>query len=101
MDGDSADLYIGYQVAIQQETQVNTFGMGGGWRMGGGMGAATTSTLSIGTIDLDMYDSTKKQLVWRGAATKTIDSGVKPEKRQENIQKGVDKLLKNYPPKKK
>jgi hypothetical protein len=48
-----------------------------------------------------MYDSAKKELVWRGVASKTIDPKAKPEKQQNNITKAVDKLLKNYPPKKK
>jgi len=97
-DSDSADLYIGYQVALNQERQLNAYGMGGGWRFGGGMGTATTSTIQIGTVDLDMYDQAGKALIWRGSATKTIDTGAKPDKRQKNIQAGVTKLLKNYPP---
>jgi len=48
-----------------------------------------------------MYDASNKQLVWRGIATKTIDQKAKPDKRQKNLTKGVAKLLKNYPPKKK
>ena len=48
-----------------------------------------------------MYDSAKKELVWRGVASKTIDPKAKPEKQQKNIDKAVAKLLKNYPPKKK
>jgi hypothetical protein len=48
-----------------------------------------------------MYDSAKKDLVWRGTATKTIDPKAKAEKQQKNITKAVTKLLKNYPPKKK
>jgi hypothetical protein len=39
--------------------------------------------------------------VWRGAVSKTIDPNAKPDKRQKNIQKAIEKLLKNYPPKKK
>jgi hypothetical protein len=94
-DSDTADLYVGYQVAVHQEREIST--LGGGFRFGG-MGTATTSTLHIGSLDLDMYDSAKKQLVWRGIASKTIDTGAKPEKREQNIQKGAAKLLKNYPP---
>jgi hypothetical protein len=59
---------------------------------------ATTSTIYIGQLDLDMYDAPKKTLVWRGVASKTIDTKAKPDKRQKNIEKGVAKLLKNYPP---
>jgi len=46
-----------------------------------------------------MYDPAKKQLVWRGTASKTLDANAKPEKRQKNLQKATAKLLKNYPPK--
>ena len=57
----------------------------------------------LGNLDLDMYDSAKKELVWRGVASKTIDPKAKPEKQQKNMQlrRKFDKLLKNYPPKKK
>jgi len=59
---------------------------------------ATTSTIYIGQLDLDMYDSAKKELVWRGVAKKTLSEQKDPEKRQKNIAKGIAKLLKNYPP---
>jgi hypothetical protein len=62
---------------------------------------ASTSTIYVGQLALDLYDSSKKELVWRGVASKTIDPQAKPEKRQKNITKTVTKLLKNYPPKKK
>ena len=108
-DADSADLFIGYQTAINTEKEINSFdtgwGYGPGWRYGyggmGGMTTATTSTLYVGSLALDMYDASKKQLVWRGTATKTLDTKAKPEKRQKNLQKGAAKLLKNYPPKQK
>ena len=51
-----------------------------------------------GTVGVDMYDAAKKELVWRGSATKTIDPGANPQKRQSNIKKGAAKLFKKYPP---
>lgn len=105
VDSDTADLYIGYQAAVTQEKQIDMYGMGGFGRGprwgGGGMATATTTTLLIGSVSLDMYEVSPKRLVWRGVATKTIDPNAKPEKRQKNIQKGIAKLLKKYPPKKK
>jgi hypothetical protein len=92
---DKADLYVGYQAAVNQEKQWNAYGGGIGFR---GMGTATSSTIAIGTLGVDVYDQAGKQLVWRGSATKTLDPGAKPEKREENIGKAVNKLLKNYPP---
>jgi hypothetical protein len=95
--GDTADLFVGYQVAVQQERQWNAYG-GGGLRWGGGMGTATSSTISIGTLVLDMYDPSLKQLVWKGQATKTLSPSKDPEKNQQNIQKAMAKLLKEFPP---
>lgn len=98
VEADNADLYVGYQVAIDQEKQWNAFGMGGGLRWGG-MGTATSSTISNGTLVLDMYDPATKQLVWTGNATKTLDPSSNQEKNQKNLDKAMQKLLKNYPPK--
>ena len=100
-DGEKADLFIGYQVSVDQERQWNAYGAGG-VRWGGGMGTATSSTISIGTLVLDMYDPATKQLVWTGRATKTLDPSNSQEKKQKNLDKATAKLLKNFlpPPKK-
>ena len=94
---DNADLYVGYQVALDQERQWNAFGMGGGFRFGG-MGTATSSTITNGTLVVDIYDAANKQLVWTGRATKTLSPSKNQEKNLENLNKGIAKLLKNYPP---
>ena len=99
-DGDKADLYVGYQIAVDKEKQWDAYGMGGGVRWGG-MGTATSSTINVGTLVLDLYDPEKKQLVWTGNATKTIDPSSNQEKNQKNLDKAMQKLLKNYPPKQK
>jgi hypothetical protein len=109
-DSDSADLYVGYQTAITTEKQVNTFstgwGYGGGWGgygryggMGTTTGSATTSTLYIGALQLDFYEVPSKKTVFRAVGTKTIDTKAKPEKRQKNLAKAIQKMLKEYPPK--
>jgi Domain of unknown function (DUF4136) len=109
-DSDNADLYIGYQTALGQEKEFTSYntgwgygpGWGGGWYGYGGMSTTTTygstSTVYIGQLDLSMYDPAAKQLVWRGTASKTLDPKAKPEKKQKNINKAVEKLLKKYPP---
>jgi hypothetical protein len=97
-DSDKADLYIGYQTAVNQETQWDAFGSRA---FGMGSGSWTSSTISVGTLVLDMYDPGTKQLVWTGQATKTIDTGANHEKNMKNLDKSMAKLLKNYPPKQK
>ena len=84
------------------------YGMGPGWGGryyggyygGGGMTTSTTSTIYVGSVALDMYDAGAKKLVWRGIASKQVDTKAKPEKRMKNLDKGTAKMLKNYPPKK-
>jgi hypothetical protein len=97
-DDEKADLYVGYQIAVDQEKQWNAYGMGGRW--GGGMASATQSTISIGSLVIDMYDPGTKQLVWTGTATKSMDPSSNQQKNQNNLNKAMAKLLKNYPPKK-
>ena len=67
----------------------------------GGMASATSSTINVGTLVLDMYDPSTKQLVWTGNATKTIDPSSNQEKNMKNLNKAMAKLLKDYPPKQK
>jgi Domain of unknown function (DUF4136) len=100
-DSDKADLYVGYQVAVDREKQWNAYGTGGGLRWGGGMATATQSTISVGELVLDMYDPSTKQLVWTGTATKTLDPSSNQQKNEERLNKTMAKLLKNYPPKQK
>jgi hypothetical protein len=59
---------------------------------------ATTSTINIGTINLDLYDVATKKQLWRGEATKTLGSGKDPRKVEKNLNKAMAKLLKKYPP---
>ena len=105
--GNSADLLIGYQPSVSSEKQMTTYdsgwGYGPGWGYGGGGGfsTSTTETISIGQVDLDMYDPVAKQLVWRGTVSKTLDPKASPDKRRKNMEKAAAKLFKNYPPQKK
>jgi hypothetical protein len=99
--GDTADLLVGYQVAVDREKQWNAYGMGPGVRWGGGMGTATSSTINVGTLALDMYDPSTRKLIWTGRATNTINPSSKQEKNQEHLDTAMAKLFKDFPPKQK
>src|SRR4249920_1670996 len=98
-ESDTADLFIGYQAGIGQEKEYTSFDTGwgygpgyrGGWYGGGGGGmtTGTTSTIYIGQLALDMYATSPKALVWRGAASKTLDPKAKPDKQEKNLKKAV------------
>jgi hypothetical protein len=105
-----ADLVVCYQAAINQERQWNSYsndmggwgyGRWGGWGgYGGGMVTTTTtsSTINIGTINVDFYEVATKNQVWRGAASKTLGSGKDPNKVNKNLNKAMAKLFKKFPP---
>jgi hypothetical protein len=106
------DVVVIYHVAFDKQKDISTFssGYGGGYGAygygwGGGWGGGTTSTqvrdILVGTLVIDMADAGHKQIVWRGMGTKEIDTQAKPEKRDKSINKAVEKIFKNYPPKKK
>ncbi len=98
----NADLYVGYQAVVNLEKSVNLSSMGDGPGDWGGLGTRTvqgqTSTIPVGILLVDLYDVGRKQLIWRGDATKTIDLKKDPDKNYKNLQKAMSKLFKNYPP---
>jgi hypothetical protein len=104
-DGGKPDLLLGYQLAIDREKQITGFANGwggwGGWGpWGGGLDtfSASTSTINIRTFVVGMYDPAVKKLVWIGAAQHAIEPSKKQEKNQEKLNKGAQKLLKDFPP---
>ena len=100
VESDEANLLVGYQLGFGTEKQITSYGGYGYGARWGGMSTATTSTVRIGQLVLDMYDPAMKQVVWRGMGVKEVDETAKPDKRTKNLAKGVGKMLKNYPPKK-
>jgi hypothetical protein len=110
-ESDTADLYIGYQAAVDTEKEYTSYTSGGawgygpgwygaGWYGGGGLQTTTgqTRTIYVGQLAVDMYSTAAKALVWRGTATKTLDPKAKPEKQEKNLAKAMEKLFKNFPP---
>ncbi len=109
VEGDDANLFVGYQAVVGAEKQFTSYdtgwGYGPGWYGrgwyggGGGMTTGQTSTIYNGQLAVDMYNSAGHDLVWRGVVSKTLDPKAKPDKRQKNLTKAVTKLFKDYPPK--
>ena len=102
--GAKADLLLGYQLAIHKEKQISGFGdsfggMGRGpWGNSMDTFSASTSSNYIGTFVVGMYDPAVKKLVWIGAAQHAIDSSKNQDKNQLRLNKGAQKLLKDFPP---
>ena len=97
-DADPVDLFVGYGTTTQDQQMITGYGGGMGFRFGGGMGMAETSTIQNGTILLDVYNPTGKLLVWRGTVTETLDPSSNADKNYSKLKSALTKLLKNFPP---
>jgi hypothetical protein len=101
-----ADAQVVVHGATETKRSLNTFysgaGMGGygyrGWGGMGGMGTATTteSQYTVGTLVVDIFDKTGKNLLWRGAAQDEISD--KTDKNIKKLGKASDKMFKDFPP---
>jgi Domain of unknown function (DUF4136) len=96
--GDISIIAVG-MTNTQQTLDTFYNGFGGGWRWGGRFGDATTTTetYQVGTLVVDLYDSSTKELLWRGSASDTLSN--KSSNNIKNLDKGVEKMFKKYPPK--
>ena len=84
----------------QRTLQTFYDGFGGGWQWSGfgDFGESTTSEQDYkeGTLVVDLYDGKTKQLIWRGSTQSVLSD--KAEKNEKTLDKGVDKMFKNFPP---
>ncbi len=94
---------VALEMTRNQQT-LNTFydGFGGGWGWrrfgGGGFGEATTTTetYKVGALVIDLFDAKTKQLIWRGTSSDTLSNN--SDKNIKNLDKGVEKMFKQFPP---
>lgn len=99
------DMVVVYHVAFDKKQDITAYSSGGyggyGYRWGGGWGTTDVrvNEILVGTLIIDVADSTKKEVVWRGMGVKEVDTQAKAEKRDKNIASAVEKILKNFPPK--
>ena len=91
-------------VAVEKTSvhqQYDTFYNGfGGWRRwGGGMGETTTQVenYKVGTLVVSMFNGNSKQLIWRGASSSDLSGN--PDKNTKKLDKDVQRMFKNFPPK--
>ncbi len=90
-DRDSADLVVRFSVSGKPQTDV--WGTGGyGWYGGG---SVQTTHYIKGTLVIDIFDTSKKKLVWHGwASTALFSEGGSGKK----VPEAVEKILSGFPP---
>ena len=97
-----ADVFVTYYTSTRQEFQANTTHFGYGYpsrwyRYGyyggpsGGTSTTRVSSYDVGTLIIDVWDSEKNLLLWRGVAEDTVPSS--PEKLSAKIDKAIEKMV--------
>jgi hypothetical protein len=95
----NADLGVSANTATTKEHTLQSFydGFPGwGWHRYWGPVTTTVETYEVGTLVVDLFDTQAKQIKWWGSATATISD--KPEKNEKKLEKAVEKMFKDFPP---
>ncbi len=104
---ENGDIAVTLFVVVDQKSSITGYtnyyggpgyGYGrGAWGWGGGHSSTTytESDYLKGTLVVDVFDGQSKELVWQGVGTKTIEEN--PQKRDKNIPKGAEAIMKNFP----
>lgn len=111
----TGDLVITAVGSQHNQKEYNTFynGAGFGYNYGGfgpgyggfgpgygrGIGGGSTTTVQnykVGTLIIDMYNASNKQLLWRGTARRGVSGN--PDDNRQGVNMAIDKMLSNFPP---
>ncbi|MGW8268007.1 MAG: DUF4136 domain-containing protein [Longimicrobiales bacterium] len=103
VDSADPDVRIGYLLVLDEGVDSQTVyeRADPDWRYRT-YGPTTTTTrsqmLTVGTLVIDVFDSARKESVWRGIAEGQVREEQDPEKRRTRINDAVKKILADYPP---
>jgi hypothetical protein len=108
-DTQNPDLWVVAHARLSKQTQIHTYDTGWGYGYGsyrwggygGGMSTSTVSEVPVGTLIVDFVDANRKELVWRGTASDTLNPEKSPEQKEQALREAIAKLLEGYPPAKK
>ena len=103
---ETPDLWVAVHARFTEQTQVTTYdtgwGYGYGYRYGGGgMTTSRVEQIPVGTLIVDLADVKRKELVWRGTGTDTLNPQRSPEERDTALREALAKMFENYPPRSK
>lgn len=90
------DVLVTYHAGVSRDLEVS--GTGWGRYRPAGWSSARVEEVMVGTLVIEMVDARTGKVVWRGVATKDLDTNASPEKREKNISKAAEKVFKKYPP---
>ena len=105
VDGDAADVFVVYELAVMDDALYSSFNTDGQWH-GGGInsiavfsgGTTNTSTfIKVGWLILQIYDLKQGDELWQISAKKTLGDSRDPKKMQKNADKVMTKAFAKFP----
>jgi hypothetical protein len=93
------DVVVAARDAIRNEQELNTFydGFGGRRRFfGTGMATTTVDNYKVGTLIVELFDGTSKNLIWQGSASNTLSNNA--DKNIKSLGKNVQQMFEHFPP---
>lgn len=102
---DDPDVLVDLHAKTEQKKEAmatNTYDGTYGWAWGYAPGFSTTqinvNEYTEGTLFINIVDTEMEKIVWQGIGRGTLnEANISPERREENINKAVNKIFKNYP----
>ena len=96
------DFRVTYHIMLTKKFDVAAFPVSYGYGLGR-VGAMSTdvqvSEYEMGTLLLDVVNSTSNELIWRGSAQARVDPDRTPQERTKRIRDAVHQMLAQFPPK--
>ena len=106
-----ADFHVGYHLIIEDQVDYQTVNeyWGSDWsygmygpRYGPTTGVVTSTSheieYSVGTLVIDFFDASERELMWRGVAQGTVRPQDNPVDRQRQADEAVRAILDQFPP---
>jgi hypothetical protein len=105
---ENPDVFVTYHGSVDQQTHFRTTYSGvNQWNgsrrnsrgMGFGVASSTTrpTTVTQGTLVIDVWDADSNRLIWRSVATRALNSN--PERNTSAINDAVERAFRQFPPK--
>lgn len=107
VNNETPDFTAAYRLAVQSKIEsspvsigVGTgFGIGSGSYGGIGVGTSNVESYDEGLLIIDFTDTNNGDLIWRGTGSMRLARHSDPQKTTEDVNRLVDKILAQYPPK--
>ena len=93
-----ADLVVAARGGTADRMVYDTYGYGTGRWWGYENTTAVQRTETEGELIVDIYDASRKELVWRGSATDALDPDATPQERTAKVREAVSRLFEGFPP---